>query len=252
MSKPKIFIGSSTEGLHVAKAILRNLDQDGEITIWNQGVFKLSVPIITSLVKALNNFDFAIFVFSPDDLTNVRGELQNTVRDNVIFETGLFIGRLGTEKVYFVKPQGQSLRLPSDLLGVVPGDYDSKRSDKNWMAATLNFCEEFKTEMLKKSKKKHKPNDGMKHIISDLSPTYKAIILDLTTTHISLLLAINDAGEFQCGSQIKNTLRGLRDKGLLYHNNTSIASCDKVWLTALGKKLANALENAKSNEKLPK
>src|SRR5436190_264051 len=99
MSKPKLFIGSSTEGLNVAKAIHQNLDHFAEVTIWTQNVFLLSTPIITSLVKALNTFDFAIFVFTPDDMTSIRGEIQNTVRDNVIFETGLFAGKLGTNRV---------------------------------------------------------------------------------------------------------------------------------------------------------
>src|SRR4051812_9344347 len=107
MDKVKIFIGSSTEGLGVAYAIQQNLEHDAEVTIWTQGVFQISMPIITSLIKQLSVFDFAIFVFSPDDILKLRGSEFTSIRDNVIFETGLFAGKLGIERVYFIKPRGQ-------------------------------------------------------------------------------------------------------------------------------------------------
>lgn len=149
MSKPKIFIGSSSEGLDVANAIHHNLDHFAEVTIWTQGVFKLSAPIITSLISSLNNFDFAIFVFSPDDITILRGDEFSTVRDNVIFEIGLFAGKIGMNRVFFLKPRNQKdLHLPSDLLGVIAGEYESNRSDKNLNAATGPFCISVKQQIL--------------------------------------------------------------------------------------------------------
>jgi len=141
MNRPRIFIGSSSEGLEVANAIQHNLDRFAEATIWTQGVFKLSAPIITSLMSSLKNFDFAIFVFSPDDMTNLRGANFSTVRDNVIFETGLFAGKLGIDRVFFLKPRNQTdLHLPTDLLGVISGEYDPDRIDKSLIAATGRFC----------------------------------------------------------------------------------------------------------------
>lgn len=148
MNKPKIFIGSSTEGIDVANAIQQNLDHYAEVTTWEQSFFQLSTPIITTLVKSLEKFDFAIFVFSPDDITNIRGNTVSTIRDNVIYETGLFSGKLGIDRVFFIKPRNNpDLHLPTDLLGMITGEYDPNRSDNNLVAATGPFCNQVRQKI---------------------------------------------------------------------------------------------------------
>jgi len=139
--KPKLFIGSSAENLHIAHAIQTNLDYNALVTVWDQGIFNLSSNTLSDLFNALNNFDFAIFIFLPNDITTIRNNNFHTVRDNVIFELGLFLGRLGKERVFYLTDRDtQELHLPTDLLGLSPGVFDSKREDGNIRAALGPFC----------------------------------------------------------------------------------------------------------------
>ncbi|WP_019882486.1 MULTISPECIES: nucleotide-binding protein [unclassified Methylophilus] len=147
--KPKIFIGSSREGLDIANPIHANLTRDAECTVWSNGVFQISGSTLYSLINALRNSDFGVFVFSPDDLTIMRGQQNPVVRDNVIFELGLFIGRLGVERCFFITPDHVAdLRLPTDLMGILPGQYEANRHDQNWLAATNPVCMQIRAKLI--------------------------------------------------------------------------------------------------------
>lgn len=125
--KPFVFIGSSTEGIEVAKAIQANLDYTCECQIWSQGLFGLSGGTLETLVKSLNDFDFAILVLTEDDITISRDQEQNSPRDNVIFELGLFIGGLGIDRTFIVVDRQAKLKLPSDLGGITPATFEPPR-----------------------------------------------------------------------------------------------------------------------------
>ncbi len=124
MHRPYIFIGSSAEGMEVAKAIQANLDYSCESQVWSQGLFGLGEGSLKSLVNSLDRFDFSILVLTPDDLTVSRGAEQQSPRDNVLFELGLFIGGLGNERVFIVADRSARLKLPSDLAGVTPATFE--------------------------------------------------------------------------------------------------------------------------------
>lgn len=146
--KPRVFIGSSTEALDIAYMIQESLEYDALTTVWTQGIFELTSNTLEDLLKALQNFDFGIFVFKPNDITQIRDSRVNTVRDNVVFEFGLFIGRLGKDKVFFVLPSGiADFHLPTDLMGVMPGKYDNKREDGNLKAALGPFCNQVRSKL---------------------------------------------------------------------------------------------------------
>lgn len=134
--KPRLFIGSSVESLEIAYALQEALDFDVEATVWTQGIFELSKATLTSLLEALDGFDFAAFVLSSDDATRLREKTVLSTRDNVILELGLFAGSLGIDRTFWVTPRGvPDLYIPTDLLGITPATYNPDRSDRNLKAA---------------------------------------------------------------------------------------------------------------------
>jgi hypothetical protein len=139
--KPRIFIGSSTESLDVAYALQENLEHDANVTVWSQGVFKLSNNTLHDLVNILDNIDYGVFILAADDLIQSRNSTNSVTRDNVIFEFGLFIGKLGKDHVFYLIPSDiDDLHVPTDLIGITPGKYYSKREDNNLVAALGPFA----------------------------------------------------------------------------------------------------------------
>ena len=137
----RLFIGSSSENLDVAYAAQENLEHNVEVTVWTQGIFELSKFTMESLLDALDEFHFGLFVLTPDDVTRLRGKEHQTIRDNVIFELGLFVGRLGRERSFIVIPRNvDDFHLPTDLLGITPGTYEANRQDQNLAAALGPAC----------------------------------------------------------------------------------------------------------------
>lgn len=148
--KPRLFVGSSVESLEIANDFQESLQYDANVTVWTQGIFQLSSNALDDLIDALNKFDFAIFIFKSEDISTIRKNEYNVVRDNVVFELGLFIGRLGKDKVFFVSPKNtDNFHLPSDLAGINYGTYDSERDDDNMLAALGPFCNQIRRELKK-------------------------------------------------------------------------------------------------------
>ena len=152
--KPALFVGSSSEGLDLARAVRSLLTDDAEVTLWNEGLFTIGSTFIESLVNVVTHFDFAAIVLTPDDLMKSRQLTALGPRDNVIFELGLFMGRLGRSRTFVIRPGGEQVKIPSDLAGLTAAIYDWPRADGNHKAAvgpacdsirhmirTLKFCE---------------------------------------------------------------------------------------------------------------
>jgi len=119
--KKRIFIGSSAEELKTANIVKGLLNDDFEVIIWNENlwdksVFKLNSNFLQDLLKAPLKFDYAILIGTPDDKVEVRGKEFLQARDNILFELGLFIGRLGLEKCAFLVEE--NVKNLSDLEGV--------------------------------------------------------------------------------------------------------------------------------------
>jgi predicted nucleotide-binding protein len=131
MTKPSLFIGSSSEGIEFARAVRSLLTQDAEVTVWKEGFFSLGSTYIETLMNSLPRFDFAILVFTPDDLVNSREVEVFGPRDNVIFELGLFMGRLGRSRTFILHQADARLKIPTDLSGVTMATYEWPRVDRS-------------------------------------------------------------------------------------------------------------------------
>lgn len=143
--RPRVFLGSSVEGLPVAEAIQLNLEYEAECTIWHQGVFGLSKVALESLIEATEKFDFAVLVLTPDDVEISREVETLTARDNVLFELGLFMGALGRNRTFIVHCRDKKMKFPSDLAGVVMANF-AERDDGDLRAALGSVCTLLKKE----------------------------------------------------------------------------------------------------------
>jgi ADP-ribose pyrophosphatase YjhB (NUDIX family) len=147
--KPRIFVASSSESSSIAYAIQENLANAAEVTVWDQNAFGLNTYALETLVKALDDYEFAICVCAPSDRSEIRGEHVDVTRDNVIFEMGLFMGRHGRERCFVVQPSGFDLHLPSDIAGIMTGRFDPHRSDGNLRAALGPACNQIREQVRK-------------------------------------------------------------------------------------------------------
>ena len=140
--RPVVFIGSSKESLPIAEAIKSNLeDEDLIVKLWIDGVFGASQFILTELERQVRESDFAVLVLGADDEVISRNEKSEAPRDNVIFELGLFMGALSHERTFMVIPRDCDIKIPTDLLGLIPLKYES--SDSNDFSALLGpICDQ--------------------------------------------------------------------------------------------------------------
>ena len=121
--KIRVFVISSAEALDIARTIQNAFEREFLVTVWADGVFRASWYPVESLEAQIDQSDFAIAIVQPDDFTIKRGVEVATARDNVIFELGLFIGRLGRKRSFLIEPRGEEVELPSDLKGITTLSY---------------------------------------------------------------------------------------------------------------------------------
>jgi len=118
----------------VATALQEALAPDAEATLWTQGVFESGRFFLEALEEAAAKSDFAVFLWTPDDRVSSRGRRQTSARDNVVLETGLFLGTLGRRRVFILIPEESGIKVPTDLSGLTYLTY-LERADCNYLAA---------------------------------------------------------------------------------------------------------------------
>jgi CRP/FNR family cyclic AMP-dependent transcriptional regulator len=126
---PLLFVGCSVESVKIAEEIQLKLKHDDiNVLVWTDGVFGPSGITIEDLQDVVNKSDFAAFLFGPDDVVISRDKELEAPRDNIVFELGLFMGRLDRKRTFIIKEHHTEIKMPTDLLGINPITYVLKKS----------------------------------------------------------------------------------------------------------------------------
>jgi predicted nucleotide-binding protein len=146
-----IFIGSSTESKDIAYAIGSHFEADKfNVTVWDKA-FERNKSNLDNLKKFTATYDYAIFVFALDKGNKLehRGVTYENLPANTIFEAGLFFGRLGESRTFFLAEDAISdfvKNVLSDLTGISLGktfrNDPDKTAEENVKAATERIKDE--------------------------------------------------------------------------------------------------------------
>lgn len=146
--KRKIFIGCSKKERQLAETAKLILSSDFEVTIWDDTLwetdteaFKLNDSILEGLLRSTLQFDFAVMIGTTDDIVEKKGETVLQARDNVLFELGLFIGRMGLRNCAFIVDR--KLDIMEDLKGIVLSKFDAE-NDSSFKSAVEKVKHSFK------------------------------------------------------------------------------------------------------------
>ena len=122
---PVLFVASSVESLPIAREIQDGLKHDDVVVrIWTDKVFGVSRFPMEDLELAISEADFGLIVVGPDDKIVSREMPHDVPRDNVIFELGMCMGILARCRTFILRPKGIDIKIPTDLLGLTPLDYN--------------------------------------------------------------------------------------------------------------------------------
>lgn len=113
-----IFVGSSSEGAKYYEDVCSTLEEQGhDVKAWKASFHK-GEGFLASLLRTAEEIDAALLVATPDDVLHRRGEHNRVLRDNVLFEAGLFIGALGPLAAGIIVAGSDAVLLPTDLAGI--------------------------------------------------------------------------------------------------------------------------------------
>jgi CRP/FNR family transcriptional regulator, cyclic AMP receptor protein len=140
--EPAIFIGSSGEGLAIARAISDSLKRQPFVpNLWSESIFECSKTTIESLIQATTQSDFAVLVLTADDVTRSRGRSKPSPRDNVLFEMVCLWEPCAASAPTLLHITVLTLKSPAICLGLHISP-SSGREDKLWREASSPSSEQ--------------------------------------------------------------------------------------------------------------
>lgn len=144
MKKARIFIGSSSESIHIAEFVARYFKDKYECVVWADSFFDMNHFTYETLSKKAIAFDFAVYVGGKDDLVvrSKDGSEKLAPRDNIYLEFGLYAGILSPARSYFLLHD--ECRIASDLLGLTVGYFHDESS-------VMACCQQIDSKIQKES-----------------------------------------------------------------------------------------------------
>lgn len=117
LTKPRIFVGSSTEAVELARNVGAAIDAAGMTSVvWDTGAFPAGSTLLERIESFADDFEGAVLLFTPDVVSVRSGQTAGEPVSNVMFEYGYLSARLTRRRVAICLFEGAAL--PSDLQGV--------------------------------------------------------------------------------------------------------------------------------------
>jgi len=236
-SLPRLFVGSSVESLHLAQALQANLEAVAEVRVWNQDLFQTGHSALEDLLRLVEDFDYAAFIWSTDDTLVSRGESYLTARDNVILEAGMFYGVLGKERVFLVVPHSGKPKVPSDLAGITQLTF-REPSDGNYSAALGPTCRSIEQRIKSAGHRQGSPTRSVAEdqlacvptLFNNVKDAWAAMKADCNEAQTIAILGIRGLAEFGTDQSLVS-LAEMHRTGNLRKLRIVLLSDQSRWLT---------------------
>lgn len=133
--KESVIILGSSEGKSYAEKLqnlligrFRNMNMVYDCVVWfDPLVWENGEVTLASLIKKANELrrtnGFAIVLFTPDDIIELRNETMYCSRDNVWLEYGLFVGIIDKSRVFAVCPKNPIRKNGEEKIWRKPSDF---------------------------------------------------------------------------------------------------------------------------------
>lgn len=171
--KTVLILGSS-EGIAYAEKMqnllirrFRNMKMAYDCVLWSDPmVWENGEVTLNSLIhraqKLKEEAGFVITLFTPDDIVELRSETQYCSRDNVWLEYGLFVGIMGSSRVFVMCPKEPVEKSGEKKIWRKPSDFQQyemqyeysdslKEAESSLSEFAVQIADRINREFLKKS-----------------------------------------------------------------------------------------------------
>ena len=109
--------------------------------VWDERLFRQGESTFDGLLRITREeVEFGVFVWGASDVLINANQPVAAPRDNVVFETGLFLGALGKDRTFMVVDQEIEIKIPTDFNGITRAYYDGSLLGRYDLTAVSSAC----------------------------------------------------------------------------------------------------------------